>query len=319
VSAVNLMHGDCLERMAEIPAGSVDAIICDPPYGTIDGADLKGWTKETCAWDTPIDPAGIFAQANRLLRKNGALILFSQEPYTSRLITSAHADIPFAYRCVWLKDHFANPLMCNKAPVSLFEDVVVFFKKYDTLNLHPLRAYAARIMGHIGLGLKEINARLGHRRAEHFFYVKSTQFGVCTEETYTHLADCFHLNALDWFLPYADVLVADRKFNRVFNLEGATTKSNVLQFKKDYTGMHPTQKPVALMEYLIKTYTNEGETVLDNCMGSGTTGVACINTDRRFIGIERDPEYFRIASDRIADAVKRKDAETEAFLAELVS
>jgi site-specific DNA-methyltransferase (adenine-specific) len=304
---MQLFNGDCLEVMSRLPSGSVDLILCDPPYGTVDNIcssdtfshGMKGKT----GWDVAIDPAALFEHYERLLRMNGALILFSQEPYTSRLITNAHGNIPFSYRMVWFKDHFANALIAKKAPVSYFEDIVIFFKKYDTTGAHPLREYSLKVLQHCGGNLKAVNAHLGHRRAEHFFYVESTQFGLCTAETYAQLCDVYDIAAEPWFKTFAQLEYDDRRFARRFNLpDGKKFMSNVLQFRKDYTGLHPTQKPVALMEYLIRTYTNPGDVVLDNTMGSGTTGVAAANTGRKFIGIERDPDYFAIAQQRIRDA-----------------
>jgi site-specific DNA-methyltransferase (adenine-specific) len=296
IGNATLYLGDCLEVMAGLPEGSVDAVICDPPYGTMQGF-------RNIDWDVALDPAAVFEHCNRVLRMNGALVLFSQEPYTSRLITEAHGNLPFSYRMTWLKDSFANHLMCKKAPVSFTEDVLVFFKKYDTLAQHPLRKYAARVLAACGGDLKAINARLGHRRAEHFFYVESTQFALCTEQTYAQLCEVYGLTGFEWFKPYAELEEINRRFSRRFNLpEGQKYKPNVLQYRKDYTGHHPTQKPVALMEDLIKTYTDPGETVLDFTMGSGSTGVACANTGRRFTGIELEPNYFQIACRRIKDA-----------------
>lgn len=295
--SVTLMLGDCLERMREIPDGSVDMVLCDPPYGI-----MKGISGKT-AWDDALPPAAFLGECNRILRMNGALVLFSQEPYTSRLITEAHGNLPFSYRMVWLKDHFANALVAKKAPVSYFEDVLVFFKKYDTLAQHPLRPYAAKVLAHCGGNLKGINARLGHRRAEHFFYIESTQFGLCTEATYDELCAAYGLKAQEWFVPYVELVAINRRFNRRFNLPtGQKYKPNVLRYKKDYDGFHPTQKPVALIEDLLATYTDAGDMVLDFTMGSGTTGVACVNMGRSFIGIERDEGYFAIAERRIADA-----------------
>lgn len=301
---INLMQGDCLERMKEIPDGSVDAIITDPPYGTVNGIgdnnSVSHGMKGKTAWDTVIDREQMLNECNRVLRTNGALILFSQEPYTSHLITNAHGNLPFSYRMTWLKDHFANSLIAKKAPVNYTEDVCVFFKKYDTLNQHPLRSYSLKILEFTGLGLKQINQALGHRRAEHFFYVDSTQFGLCTEKTYREICASFEIDKQSWFIPYQELQIINRRFTRRFNLpEGKKFKSNVLQYRKDYGGLHPTQKHVALLEDLISTYTNEGETVLDFTMGSGTTGVACKNLNRNFIGIELDEEYFRIAKERI--------------------
>lgn len=305
----NLMQGDCLERMKEIPDGSVDLVLCDPPYGTMKDARLDGWHDGKTEWDSTIETSAMLEQCNRILRTNGALILFSQEPYTSHLITNAHGNMPFSYRMVWLKDHFANSLIAKKAPVNYTEDVCVFFRKYDTLGQHPIRLYSKKIMDFTGLSLKSINSHLGHRRAEHFFYVDSTQFGLCTEKTYMEICAAFGIDKQKWFISYQELERINRRFSRRFNLhDGKKFKSNVLQYRKDYGGLHPTQKPVALLEDLIKTYSNEYDTVLDFTMGSGSTGVACMNTDRHFIGIELDQGYFDIAKQRIESANEIKQS-----------
>lgn len=302
---IKLMQGDCLERMKEIPDGSVDMVLTDPPYGTMKGINetYVGYGRKNHdghAWDERIDHGAMLDECNRVLRPNGSLVLFSQDPYTGKLMTEQHGNLPFSYRLTWLKNDFANALIAKKAPVNYTEDICVFFKKYDTLNQHPLRKYSMKIMKHIGKGLKEINADLGHRRAEHFFYVDSTQFGLCVEKTYRELVELYKIDQLQDFMTYREMYEIDRCFSRRFNLpEGEKYKSNVLQYKKDYTGLHPTQKPVALMVDLVKTYTNEGDTVLDFTMGSGSTGVACVNTGRKFIGIELDLDYFNIALERI--------------------
>ena len=299
-----LGHGDCLELMKHIPDGSVDLILTDPPYGTVKGAGLDGWKNQTTQWDNVLDFELMWSEINRVLRPNGACLLFSQEPFTSNLIVSAHNNVPFSYRLVWLKDHFANSLIAKKAPVNYFEDINVFFKKYDLQGLHPLRDYAKQVMQFTGLSLKEINQKLGHRKAEHFFYVDSTQFGLCTESTYNQLIDVFSINEMSCFKPFNELIEIDRAFSRAFsrafNLpHGKKYKSNVFQYKKDYDGYHPTQKPIALLEDLIKTYSNSGDMVLDFTMGSGSTGVAAKNLNRSFIGIELDEKYFEIAKERI--------------------
>ena len=302
-----LGHGDCLELMKHIPDGSVDLILTDPPYGTVKGAGLDGWKNQTTQWDNVLDFELMWSEINRVLRPNGACLLFSQEPFTSNLIVSAHNNVPFSYRLVWLKDHFANSLIAKKAPVNYFEDINVFFKKYDLQGLHPLRDYAKQVMQFTGLSLKEINQKLGHRKAEHFFYVDSTQFGLCTESTYNQLIDVFGINEKSFFKPFSELIEIDRAFSRAFSrafnlAHGKKYKSNVFQYKKDYDGYHPTQKPVALLEDLIKTYSNNGDMVLDFTMGSGSTGVAAKNTNRKFIGIELDEKYFEIAKKRIQES-----------------
>lgn len=335
IGLAELHHGDCLEVMAGIPEGSVDAVICDPPYGTVKGlGDSDGISHGMAGrtgWDDALAPAKFMSECSRLLRTNGSLVLFSQEPYTSRLIAEANGALPFSYRMVWLKDHFANALIAKKAPVAYTEDVLVFRCKkdidanHDFAGEHPLRGYAELVIRKIGKGLKQVNADLGHRRAEHFFYVGTTQFGLCTEATYSELCALYGLRQMEGFREWADLADVNRAFKKskeserreylasvyeanpvVFNLpESAKYKSNVLQYRKDYTGHHPTQKPVPLMEDLVKTYTNPGDTVLDFTMGSGSTGVACMNTGRKFIGIELDDKYFTIACERIGPAQPR--------------
>ena len=282
-----------MEGMKRIPDGSVDLILTDPPYGTMNG--FNG-----IDWDFAIDPKEVYTIANRILRKNGKMVLFSQEPYTSRLITEAHPNVPFSYRMIWEKDNFANALLANKAPVSYYEDVLVFAKKYDLEGIHPLRVYFRKVLSFIGLNLKEINKTLGHRKAEHAFYVDSTQHGLCTEKTYNELINVFKINKMDGFKTYEDVKQLDTP--SVFNLwEGNKYKSNILKYKKDYDGYHPTQKPVLLLEDLVKTFSNDGDLVVDLTMGSGSTGVACVNTNRKFIGFELDKGYFDIATKRIEE------------------
>ena len=299
-----VIHGDCLIESDNIESGSVDLILTDLPYGTVSGMVLKGQTKDTYSWDLAIKPADVYAIANRILRKNGKLVLFSQEPYTTRLITEAIPNIPFSYRMIWEKDNFANALLCNKAPVSYFEDVLVFSKTHDHEALHPLRQYFKAVMDYIGLNLKQINQRLGHRRAEHTFYIDSTQYGLCTENTYNELIQVFSIDKMQGFKTYAELKPIDDQFKKdmpsTFNLwEGGKYKSNILRYKKDYDGYHPTQKPLLLLEDLIKTFSNEGDLVVDLTCGSGSTLVAAKNTNRNYIGIELDDEYFEIAKERL--------------------
>ena len=294
-----IYNEDCLEGMKRIPSGSVDLILTDPPYGNMKGAGLDGWEKCRTDWDVALDPKAIHDLSNRVLRKNGKMILFSQEPYTTRLITESNANVPFSYRMIWEKDHFANALVANKAPVSYYEDILVFSKTHDHEALHPLRRYFKSIMDYIGLTKKGIVKRIG-QKADHVFRTDSTQFSLCTESTYNELIQVFSIDKMQGFKTYEELRVIDKKYDSTFNLwEGNKYKSNILKYKKDYDGYHPTQKPVLLLEDLIKTFSNEGDTVVDLTMGSGSTGVACKNTNRNFIGFELDETYFKIANERI--------------------
>ena len=301
-----LYHGDCLELMNYITDGSVDMILCDLPYGTMNGAALDGWTNQTTEWDERLDTEKLFKEYERVLRKNGVAILFSQEPYTSELRKHNQSNIEFLYPLIWKKDHFANALVARKAPVSYFEDLSVFVKVHDRQLLNPLRDYSADILNFLGITKKQVIEKIG-QKADHFFRVDSMQFSLCTKGTYQEMIDIFRIDEMEGFKTYEECFEIERQFRRTFNIpDGAKFIGNVLEFKKDYQGLHPTQKPVSLLEYLVKTYTNEGDTVLDNCMGSGSTGVACVNTNRNFIGIELYNTYFEIAKYRISEAENKR-------------
>jgi len=229
------MKGDCLERMKEIPDGSVDAIICDPPYGTT-----------ACKWDSIIPLDKMWVELKRIIKPNGAIVLFGSQPFTSVLITSNLKM--FKYDWVWEKNKATGHLNAKKRPLSAKEDIIVFYSSPPTYNAQ------------MGSGKPYSNSH------------KPDDSGDCYGKVgYSSVKDC------------------STRYPR------SVIKMNV-DIKAEY---HPTQKPVALMEYLIKTYTNENETVLDFTMGSGTTGVACVNTNRKFIGIEMDDTYFDIATKRI--------------------
>jgi len=324
---INLYNGDCLIESNKIEDGSVDLILTDLPYGTIAGQGnspaAKQWGFKNSEWDIIIEPKNIYNIANRILRKNGKMVLFGQEPYTSKLIMSSISNLPFGVKMIWEKDNYGSHLKCNKAPLGYFEDILVFSKRYDMEAIHPLRPYFKLVMDYIGLNLKQINIELGHRRAEHTFYVTpkkaviseigqkadhvtrygSSQFELCTENTYNELIKVFNIDKMQGFKTYEELKPIDDKFKQdlpsVFNLwQGGKYKSNILKYKKDYNGYHPTQKPVLLLEDLIKTFSNENDLVVDLTMGSGSTGVACVNTNRNFIGIELDKKYFDIAKER---------------------
>ena len=301
---INLIKGDCLIESDKIESGSVDLILTDLPYGVVKMKEKSGnYTKLNTAekWDKAIEPIKIFEIANRILRKNGKMILFSQEPYTSRMTTEAIQNVPFSYRGAWEKDNFANALGVNKSWVSFTEDILIFSKNYDFEGLHPLRDYFKNLLSFIGLKKKYIIEKIGGR-ADHCFRVNSSQFELCKKHTYLDLIKEFNINNMEGFLNYAELERLNNKYTSTFNLwEGNKYKSNILKYKKDYDGHHPTQKPVLLLEDLIKTFSNENDLVVDLTMGSGSTGVACKNTNRNFIGIELDENYFNIAKNRIND------------------
>jgi len=301
-----LINGDCLIESEKIESGSIDLILTDLPYGTIKG--LGGGIEKykrlsNSDWDIVIDTNKIMQIANRVLRKNGKMILFANQPFTTELISKAIPNLPHRYNMYWDKIHFANCLIANKAPVSYMEDVLIFSKNNEFEGLHPLKLYFKQIFEFIGKTKKYIMEVVG-QRADHVLRFRSSQFDLCTSETYEDLIKCFRINEMQGFKNFDYLQKIDSQFKKTFpstfNLwEGKKYKSNILKYKKDCNGFHPTQKPVLLLEDLIKTFSNEGDTVLDFTMGSGSTGVACKSTGRNFIGIELDKEYFDIAKKRI--------------------
>lgn len=238
------MLGDCLERMKEIPDGSVDLVLTDPPYGTT-----------ACKWDTVIPFEPMWTQVRRVLKPNGAAVFTASQPFTSALVMSNALE--FRYGWVWDKRRPSNPMLAKKQCLKVHEDVCVFYEKLGTYNPQGVVETDGKPRG----GVKPSRTKLG--------------FGQGIKQDYQQTHTGYPKSILTC---------------------GTDNTKNV----------HPTQKPVALMEYLIRTYTNEGETVLDFTMGSGTTGVACINTERSFIGIERDENYFKIAGERIKEAMNVK-------------
>ena len=321
---IQLLKGDCLIESDKIESGSVDLILTDLPYGTMEGQSNSGiyhQGKEKHEWDNIIPTDKIMEIANRILRKNGKMILFAQEPFTNKLMNSAIPNVPFNYRAIWLKDTLGSFMRSKKALLYKTEDILIYSKmnpKHDFEGKHPLRDYFKLVMDFIGLNLKQINSKLGHRRAEHTFYINSTQYGLCTQKTYLELIEVFKIYEMPFFKSFDYLKKVDTKYRTdllkqmneqypsTFNLwEGNKFKSNIMKYKKDYTGHHPTQKPVLLLEDLIKTFSNENDLVVDLTMGSGSTLVACQNTNRNGIGIEMDENYFNIAEKRINDTTNK--------------
>jgi site-specific DNA-methyltransferase (adenine-specific) len=283
---IELIHGDCLEEYKKISTSSVDLVLTDPPYGII--ADWYDW-------DIMIKTEDLFKMSTEILRQNGKLILFSKGQYMVDLIKGECPTLQYNYKYVWIKHHFSNALNVNSAPVSQHEDIYVWGKKYDMNN--PLREYARAVHDYIGKSVKEICNEMGHRGADHFLRFSTLQFTICTANTYQEMIDRYHIDMMENFKSYDEISVG---LGLTFNIwDGGKYKSDVLNYKRENTRYHNTQKPVLLLEDLIKTYTNPGDLVVDLTMGSGSTGVTCMNTGRRFKGIEKDPKIFKTAVKRI--------------------
>lgn len=294
----------------KIESGSVDLILTDLPYGNMntDGGRKLGIN----GWDLAIEPKKVFEIANRILRKNGKMVLFSQEPYTNRLITEAIPNIPFNYRATWEKDNFAVALGAKVNMVSFTEDVLIFSKSEDTTT-NPIKDYTNKIRAFINkknYDIYEDFKNAGFKKyavLDTFNSDKARRYNFHTLETYNNLIELYGIDKMEGFKTFEDAFEIYRDFEdatlSTFNLwEGNKYKSNILKYKKDYDGHHPTQKPILLLEDLINTFSNENDLVVDLTMGSGSTGVACVNTKRNFIGIEKDGNYFNIAEQRIKEA-----------------
>ena len=300
---IQLFKGDCLVESDKIESGTVDLILTDLPFGTVtnlgDSDGISHGMKGKTAWDSVIDTDKIYAIANRILRKNGKMILFCQEPFTTELITKALPNLPFNYRMIWEKDHFANSLIAKKAPVNYYEDILVFRKKYDT-ETNPIQTYMLDEFRKCGKPISFYKELCGFSGNQPYNWFSPKNDG--TKQWAFPLKKHYEkLSITGYFLkPFEEIEEMDLKYRATFNLwEGKKYKSNILKYKKDYDGHHPTQKPVLLLEDLIKTFSNTGDIVVDLTMGSGSTGVAAVNTGRRFIGIEMDDKYFEIAEQRI--------------------
>ena len=236
---MELIQGDCLEVMKNIPSASVDMILCDLPYGT---------TRNK--WDTCLNLGKLWEQYKRIIKDNGAIVLFSQMPFTAALVMSN----PKMFRYEWIaeKSLATGFLNAKRMPMKAHENILVFYKKLPTYNAQMTKGKPYSIT----------RRDIGGQYLHNFESIETKNEGTrCPRDVLR-----------DLWQPYCG--------------------------GKMY---HPTQKPVPLLEYLIKTYTNEGDTVLDNCMGSGSTGVACVNTKRDFRGVELDENYFDIARRRIND------------------
>jgi len=319
VSRSTFYQGDCLVEMNKIADKSVDMILCDLPYGAT-----------ACSWDILIPLPELWKQYKRIISPKGSIVLTASQPFTTVLIASNLSW--FCYSWIWQKESGSNFLSAKYMPLKNHEDILVFSSSNDLGTNEELRQYFydEKVKG--GFTNKQVNEMLGYATtgsgmAGHYFKKDKEQFVIPNETDYEKL------QATGYFeKPYDEIeelysgglnkktynpqMRAGKKYtvkqgrgSEVYgNKDNAVTTVNtgerypltILEFQRDKDKMHPTQKPLELMEYLIKTYTNEGETVLDNCMGSGTTGVACKKTGRHFIGIEKDEKYFEIAVSRVS-------------------
>ena len=252
---IDLHNGDCLDVMKDIPDKSIDMILCDLPYGVLNKSNPNA------KWDSVIPFEDLWKEYLRIIKDNGAIVLFGSGMFTANLMIS-NSKL-WKYNLVWKKgDRTSGFLNAKKMPLRNHEDICVFYKKLPVYN-------------------PQMEKCEPHKRN----HSKGNMLNPQANNCYGNFVE-------------VPTIISDEKYPKsVINIQP--------EHKEFY---HPTQKPVALCEYLIKTYTDEGDTVLDNCMGSGTTGVACINTGRNFIGIEIDEGYFNIAQERIKAAAALANA-----------
>lgn len=242
-NSIQLYQGDCLEIMKQIPDKSIDMVLCDLPYG-----------RTSCSWDIIIPFDKLWEQYKRIIKKNGAILLFGNEPFSS-LLRCSNLDW-YKYDIYWEKERLTNIQQVKRRVGKTVETISVFYKKQCTYNPQMIKHEGPKVSNK----------------------VKNGKLGLLTDGGNKKVKE------------YMDT--------------GYRYPTQVWKFKRDCltSNLHPTQKPVALLEELIKTYSNEGDVVLDNCMGSGSTGVACVNTNRQFIGIELNDKYYEIAENRIREA-----------------
>ena len=314
--------GDCLELMQDIPDGAVDLVLTDLPYGITE-----------TEWDSCVDIEKLWSEWRRIVRPFGQVLLFGIQPFTSKLI---HSNIKsFKYLWYWKKNTKTGGLIAYKQPMRCIEEIAVFIMGQSRSNrgMHiSLRDYFWEELRASGLKRKDIDTILGNQMCSHYF-TRGEQFEIPKKEQYEkiqnaapgHFLRPYEKILLEWnggrnnsgptynLLDVKECKPRPRKKCKsgLFRFRGTPKPSirtgfpcHLLEYKtpNNLTRFHPTQKPVDLLEFLIRTHSNEGDTVLDCCMGSGSTGVAALNTGRRFIGYELDEKYFQIARKRIQES-----------------
>jgi DNA modification methylase len=306
---IKLYNEDCLgdKGLCTISDKSIDMILCDPPYAITANK-----------WDKALDLEKMFKEYDRIIKDNGAIVLFGNQPFTTDVINAYRKN--FRYSLVWDKNCGTDFFNCNRKPLKSHEDIIVFYKKSPTYNPQKedgkpwVRDGREGVVSSIGGTMKRTNGenkdgkrfpksviKVDYTEADEYemeehediivFYKKQPTYNPQMEE-----GKPYQMSSVGEYVSTTGMTKTRTEHTR--DNKGTRFPKTVLKFKRE-TGKHTTQKPVKLCEWLIKTYTNEGETVLDNTMGSGTTGVACKNTGRKFIGYEMTEQYYKVALERI--------------------
>jgi len=321
---MELHNNDCFEIFKDIKKSTVDLVVVDLPYG-----------QTHCEWDTCIDLKKMWADLKRICKQNAIYCFFCTTKFGNSLINSNPRW--FRYDLVWEKSRLVGHLSANKMPLRKHEMIYIFStpNNHDLENNRnlELREYASKVKKYINKPLKQIDIAVGNQGIHHFYAFKSSQFGLPILKNYNKLIEHFNIDNMEGFIPYDEIKkiwekgtniktynpqktkgkpykVKGHKNNKtdiygkqeiigVENKTGDRHPTSILKFNNPKKSLHSTQKPVALCEWLIKSYSDENDLILDFTMGSGTTGVACKNTNRRFIGVEMDKEIFKIAEKRL--------------------
>lgn len=277
--------------MKRIPDKSIDMVLCDLPYGVTDNS-----------WDVIISTESLFKEYRRICKQNANIVLFCQQPFTTKLITGTFKT-EFSHMLIWVKDTKTRSKSSKNVPMAQYEEAVIFrINKCGNKERHKeLRDYFIQELKMSGMSVLQIADAIGNKAAHHFFRY-SSDFRIPTQEVYRRLqkvTGLFNRHYEDVRKNFDD----ERKNLCTYNRPQDNTNVIYCPTPKRKERLHPTQKPLLLSERIIVAYSNNGETVLDNCMGSGTTAIACINTNRNYIGFELDTGYYNLAVDRICSTV----------------
>lgn len=293
---IELYLADCLELMTKIPDKSIDMILCDLPYGILN-----------LEWDKKIDGKRLFQEYKRICKQNANVLLFCQIEFAKYLMESTFAS-EFSHCLIWVKNNKTRCKSTNHLPLSQYEMILCFrLNKYSNKQSHiSLRNYFMEELNKSGFTVQQLEEKIPNYSAHHWFRY-SSDYRIPTAKNYKRLQEitnCFNR-------PYEEIKNEfQREKKNLCTFNSGILESDVLYSRLSEKRVHPTQKPISLLEKIILAYSNPGDTILDNCMGSGSTGVACVNTNRNFIGIEINPNYFEIARKRIEGTESKRPYET---------
>jgi DNA modification methylase len=316
-----IYNDDCFNIFSKIENKSINLFLLDLPYG-----------QTACKWDSLIDLDKMWKEIKRTMKSNAIIIFFCTTKFGVKLINSNPKW--FRYDLIWEKSRKVSFLSANRKPLVKHEMIYIFSDACnDDIEItrnKELREYAKKVLKYIGKSMKTIEKEFGNRQVEHFFYINSSQFGIPIKKNYEKLTKLYNLDKMEGYLNY-DVLESKWEaepqstynpqktegkpyktgdVNNKDNVYGITKKgkivegrhpSTILKYNNPVKSLHRTQKPTDLLEWLIKSYSNENDIICDFTMGSASTGIACLNTKRQFIGIEKDKDIFKIAEKRLKE------------------